>query len=76
MVAGDDADLLAIDVENRFNFAGLVELEEVAFAASRDDPLASGDPANRNFGEVNDVLWVADSNDRPLDSSVSRIPAP
>lgn len=76
MVSGDDADLLAVDVENRFNFAGLVELEEVAFAASRDDPLASGDPANRNFDEVNDVLWVADSNDRPLDSGLTRISSP
>ncbi|MFN3193912.1 MAG: hypothetical protein ACE361_25600 [Aureliella sp.] len=76
MVAGDNADLLAVDVKNRFDLAGLVELEQVAFTASRDDSFARGDATGRNFDEVNDVLRMADSDDSPLDSGFSWIPSP
>jgi len=76
VIASDNADLLAIDVKNRFDLSGLIELEKVAFTASRDGPSASGDSTGRNFDEVNDVLRMADSNDSPLHPGLSRVPSP
>lgn len=76
MIAGDNADLLAVDVKNWFDLAGLVELEQVAITASRDGSSASGDSTGRNFDEVNDVLRMTDSNNRPLNSGLTRISSP
>lgn len=76
MVAGDNADLLAVDVKNRIDLAGLVELEQVAITASRDDSFARGDATRRNLDQIDDVLRMADSDDSPLHSCFSRIPSP
>ena len=76
MVAGDNADLLAVNVENWFDLAGLVELEQVTFTASRDGPSASGDATGRYLDEIDDVLRMTDSNDSPVHPGLSRVPSP
>ncbi|MFN3193815.1 MAG: hypothetical protein ACE361_25105 [Aureliella sp.] len=76
VIASDDPDLLAVDVEHGFDVAGLVELEERTFGLTGDRAPAWSDTTRRNLDEINDVLRMADSDDSPLDSGFSRIPSP
>jgi hypothetical protein len=76
MVAGNDPDLFAVNVQDRFNLAGRVETEQIAFRTSRDRPFASGDAANRHFDEIDDVFWMADPDNSPLDTGFAWVPSP
>lgn len=76
VIASDDSDLLAVDVEHRFDVAGLVEIEERTLGLAGDRAPAWSNATWRNFDQIDDVLRMADSDDSPLDSGFSRIPSP
>ena len=76
VIASDDSDLLAVDVQYRFDVAGLVELEERTFGLTGDRAPSWSDATWRNFDQVDDVLRMTDSDDSPLDSGLRRIPSP
>lgn len=76
MIASDDSYLLAVDVEHRFDVAGLVELEERTFGLTGDRASSWSDATRRNLDQIDDVLRMTDPNDSPLNSGLSRIPSP
>ena len=76
MIAGDDPNLLAINIENRLNFASFVESIEVALCATGRRSLSRGDPPDGNLDEVDDVRWMTHSDNSPLSPSLVRIPSP
>ena len=76
MVAGGDADLFAGWVRDRFDLAGLVQLEQIAVRSTGSHPASGTDASGGDFDQIDRIGGPTDSNDRPLSASLVGIFSP
>jgi len=76
VIPSNDADLFAVDIQHRFDVAGLVQSVEITCPAAGSRPLAGADAADRNLDQMCDVGRMTNPNDRPLQTGFRRVSSP
>ena len=76
VIPSNDADLFAVDIQHRFDVAGLVQSVEITCPAAGSRSLAGADAADRNLDQMCDVGRMTNPNDCPLQTGFRRITSP
>ncbi|WP_230777604.1 hypothetical protein [Roseiconus lacunae] len=76
MIPSNDADLFAVDIQHRFDVAGLVQSVEITCPAAGRRSLSGADAADRNLDQIGDISRMAHSDDRPLQTGFRRVSSP